>query len=187
MTQYSQNEERILSLLGQGLSETTVASAVGVTVARISQMLSDEQFRERVAELRYNNLAAATGRDNKYDSIEDSLLVKLEASMGMMFRPMEILKALQIVNTAKRRGQGTPEHMMTAATVIQLQIPTKVVNNFLMSANRQVVSAGDQELVTMQSSRLLQQLKDATTIESSVTEELNYASPDSGTAASGGS
>ena len=104
MTQLNQNEERIISLLGQGLSETTVASAVGVSVSRISQMLSEDSIRERVAELRYTNLASATGRDNKYDTIEDSLLDKLEKSLGMMFRPVEILKALQIINGAKKRS-----------------------------------------------------------------------------------
>ena len=73
--------------------------------------------------------------------------------------------------------------MHTAATVIQLQIPTKVVNNFLMSANRQVVNAGGQELITMQSSRLLEQLKNATTIDSgNVTEDTNDGTVNSGTA-----
>jgi len=180
MSQLTQNEERILSLLGQGLSETTVASAVGVTVARISQMLSDEVFREKVAELRYTNLAAATGRDNKYDKIEDTLLGKLENSLGLMFRPVEILKALQIINSAKRRGQGTPEHMISNQSVIQLQIPTKVVNNFLMSSNRQVVSAGEQDLVTMQSSRLLEQLKQSQ-------EDIQDGTADERAAAIGGS
>ena len=64
----SQTEIRALNLLGQGIEPGIVASAVGVTEARISQLISDPLFSAKVAELRYVNLAKHSDRDREYDS-----------------------------------------------------------------------------------------------------------------------
>lgn len=155
MTQLTQQEDRILALLGQGLAETAVAAACGVTVSRISQMLSQEEFANKVSELRFANLSAHTARDNRYNSIEDQLLEKLEGSVGLMYRPMEILKSIQIINAAKRRGQSAPDSILQQQTVVNLQIPVKVVNKFQVSINKQVTNVDGQDLLTMPSSTLL--------------------------------
>ena len=102
-------ESRALSLLGQGLGAEIVASAVGVTVSRISQLLSDPEFSAQVAHLRYENLAKHNQRDNKYDVMEDDLLDKMKDLIPMMYKPFEVLKAIQIINQAKRRGASAPE------------------------------------------------------------------------------
>lgn len=150
----SAQEDRILQLLGQGLQESVVASAVGVTPSAISQLLSRQDFAEAVAELRYKTLAAHTHRDNSYDELEDTLLEKLKSSVSLMYKPAELLKAVQIVNAAKRRGQAAPDHLTQQQTVINLQIPVKVVNKFTLTSNKQVIEAGSQALNTMQSSTL---------------------------------
>ena len=54
------------------------ASAVGLSVSRISQLLSDPEFSAQVAELRFNNLQKHNERDSAYDTMEEKLLKKLE-------------------------------------------------------------------------------------------------------------
>lgn len=152
-------ESRALELLGSGLPPETVAAAVGVTVSRISQLLSDETFAAEVAELRYKNLANHNARDSSYDGLEDKLLEKMKDLIPFMMKPSEILRAIQVINGAKRRGQSTPESIVNQQTVVQLLMPTQIMQKFTTNINNVVVQAGEQELVTMQTGVLLNKLK----------------------------
>lgn len=150
----SHTEERALKLLGDGFAPEQVASAIGVSPSRISQLLSDDSFSQSVAELRYKTLAAHTERDNAYDSLEDQLLQKLKGTLSMLFDPMKIAKLLQIINAAKRRGSQQQELLTAAQTVVQLNMPTQIYQQFVTNVNNQVIKAGAQELITVQSGQM---------------------------------
>lgn len=152
-------EERALALLGQGLGAEVVASAVGVSPSRISQLISDPEFAAKVAELRFSNLVKHNARDEKYDKLEDKLLDKMENLLPFMMKPFEVLKAISVINSAKRRGISTPEQITGQQTVIPLTLPVAILQNFSakniqVNIHNQVIKAGDQELVTVQSSRM---------------------------------
>lgn len=163
-TSRTSTESRALTLLGQGLGPEVVASAVGVSVSRISQLLSDAEFAHDVAELRFQNLSKHSERDNKYDMLEDELLKKMEDLLPMMMRPLEVLKAISVINAAKRRGSSAPESITNQQTVVQLVMPTQIFQQFTTNINNQVIKAGQQDLVTVQSSnmtKLLSQRKES--------------------------
>lgn len=147
-------EDRALSLLGQGIGPEVVASAVGVSVSRISQLLSDAQFASQVAELRYRNLSKHNERDSAYDSLEDSILERLKDCLAYMVRPMELLKAVQIINSAKRRGSSAPDTILAQKEVVNLVMPVQVIQQFTTNINNQVIQAGTQELITVQSGNM---------------------------------
>jgi hypothetical protein len=153
-TTTSATETRALTLLSQGLGPEVVAAAVGVSTSRISQLLSSPDFAAKVAEGRYENLAKHNSRDNAYDSLEDSLVEKLKDCLPYMMRPMEILKAIQVINAAKRRGSSAPEAITGQQTVVQLIMPTQILQNFTTNINNQVIKAGSQDLVTVQSASM---------------------------------
>ena len=174
----SSTESRALSLLGQGLGPEVVAAAVGVTTSRISQLLSDPKFAAEVAELRYENLAKHNTRDNAYDSLEDTLLERLKDLLPLMMRPMEILKAIQVINAAKRRGTSAPESITNQQTVVQLVMPTQIIQSFTTNINNQVVKAGEQDLITVQSSnmtKLLAASKGAQNVITTIPEGSSHA------------
>jgi hypothetical protein len=154
-------EMRALELLGAGVNPESVASALGVTVSRISQLMSQDDFKNEVIRLRYENLQKHNTRDNTYDSIEDKLLVQLERAIPLAIKPMEVTRILQVVNAAKRRGQSAPDSIIQQQTVVKLNMPTKIINQFSVqvNTNNQVVQAGDQELLTIQSGTLLKQIE----------------------------
>lgn len=155
----SNHTARALSLLGSGVSVESTAAALGVTPSAISQLLSDEDFAEEVIHLRYNNLQSHNRRDGKYDVLEDKLLEKLENALPLMFRPEMILKAISTVNNAKRRGQSAPQQVTESATVLNLTMPTKIVQKITTNVHNQVVSVGDNSLHTIPSSSLTKQLE----------------------------
>lgn len=147
-------QDRALTLLGQGIGPEQVALALGVTTSAISQLVSDPEFAARVSELRFKNLAKHNERDNAYDALEDELLEKLKNLIPFMMRPMEVLKSIQVINAAKRRGSSAPESIMAKNEVVPLVLPQVIINQFTLNANNQVIQAGQQELVTIQSGSL---------------------------------
>lgn len=148
-------EERALTLLGQGIPPQAVANALGVDISRISQLLSKEDFATQLIERKFEHLSKHNERDSQTDSIEDQLLKKLEHSLPFMTRPMEILKAYQVINMAKRRGATSPDALATKQTVIQLNIPEIVLQKFTSNIHNQVITVDDKSLLTIQSNQLL--------------------------------
>lgn len=180
----SATESRALKLLGDGFLPAQVAAAIGVSESRISQLLSDESFSQQVAALRYKTLAAHTDRDSRYDSLEDALLKKLEGSLSMLFDPMKIAKLLQVINGAKRRGVSAPEQIQTSQTVVQLNMPTQIYQQFVTNVNNQVIKAGAQELITVQSGKmneLLSASRPSASLTTLLTGESNVQTPTSST------
>ena len=147
-------EEKAMALLGQGVAAEQVASTCGVTPSFISQLLSQPEFLSKVTELRYQNLSKHNARDSRYDTIEDKLLDQLENSMAMMYKPLEIAHVLSKVNAAKRRGTSAPEAITNTQTVLNLTIPTQVIQHFTKDVNNMVIKAGSQELITVQSGNM---------------------------------
>lgn len=179
-TTTTSTESRALSLLSQGLGPEVVAAAVGVSTSRISQLLSSPDFAAKVAEGRYENLAKHNQRDNAYDALEDSLVEKLKDCLPFMMRPMEILKAIQVINAAKRRGSSAPESITSQQTVVQLVMPTQILQSFTTNINNQVIKAGNQDLVTVQSAsmdKLLNLSKGSQNVLPAISPRSSHASP----------
>lgn len=160
-------KERAITLLGQNLDPSMVASAIGITPAYISQLISDPEFSARVAEIRFKTLASHTDRDRKYDSLEDRLLEKLENMLSFMVRPTEVLRAIATINAAKRRGAPMLEATSAAQQeTIPLSLPhhifqqfTAGVQNIQVNINNQVIKVGDRDMITIQTKRLDDLLK----------------------------
>ena len=157
---YSGIQGQVLEMLGNGLSPEVTAAALGITAGYVSQLVSEESFSKQVAERRFTNLQAATTRDRKYDNIEDTLATKLEDSLALMFKPTDIVRTLAVVNNLKRRGADAPANTTINQTVVNLILPDVLTHKFKVNENNQVVSAGNQELITIQSAHLSAKLSD---------------------------
>lgn len=156
-------KERLIALLGNGVSPAIAASAVGCSESYVSQLLSDETIAARISAMRFENLQAASSRDKKMDSLEDTLLTKLETALPMMMRPAEILKAVATVNAMKRRGSSAPEAMHVHNQVITLQLAPRVTIQFQLSTNKEIVEVAGRPLITMTSPQLLLEAKNHAT------------------------
>ncbi len=152
---WNATEERALKLLGSGCGPEVVATAIGVSISRISQLLSNIEFAAAVSELRFQNLQKHNEMDNEYDTMEKTLVQNLKDVLPLMMRPMEILKAIQVINAAKRRGQSAPESITNQQTVVNLTMPKLIMQQFTTNINNQVIKAGSQTLETIQSGSML--------------------------------
>lgn len=151
---------QIKELLGSGLSAEVVSSAVGCDPSYISQLLSEESFASEVAAKRTLSLTAHSRRDASIDSIEDTLLGKLEEAVvaGVFYKPRDLLMATSVVNRMIRRGTPAATSGVVVNTVVQLSLPASVVKKYTVNRVGEVVAVEGQTMVTMPAHRLLQQL-----------------------------
>ena len=150
----SSTESRALTLLGQGLPVSVVANALGVSDSAISQLLSNPTFAQEVKNRKFAALARHNTIDENYDKMETALQKKLHEVIPMMFKPRDILHAIQVVNSAKRRGMPSQESAPDQSRVVPLIIPTIISQKFITNINQQVIQAGTQDLTTLQSSQV---------------------------------
>lgn len=151
-------DQRALELLSTGVTAAQCAAALGLSESRIAQMLSEDSFATRLAEMRFAALAKNNARDEQYDECEDQLLKQLKQVIPMVMQPEKIARLLQVVNQAKRRGSSSPEHLVQKQTVIRLQLPVQIINRFQTNAQNQVVTIENgeetQSMVTIQSGQM---------------------------------
>lgn len=168
-------EDKALALLSSGLPAIKVAEALGIDPSRISQLVSDEHFASKLADAKYEFLNKHNEADSELDNIESQIRKRMLDSLDSVYKPMELTRMLQVVNAAKRRGSSAPAAITEQQQILNLIMPTKILNNFVTNINNQVIQAGTTELLTMQSSTLADKVK---TIEA--TRIANYESGEQG-------
>lgn len=157
---FTSTETRALDLLASGFDAAQVASALGLSEGRISQLMSGSEFATELATKRYTQLAKHNETDNLADRVERKTLEMIEKSLPIIMDPMKLARIYGVVNSAKRRGASAPDAIHSQRRTITLNIPIAVVNKFQTNAANQVVEAGTQSesgtldsqaLVTIQS------------------------------------
>ena len=141
---HSTHASALATLLTSGMTQSQAAATLGITPSAVSQLMSSESPELDAARKRSSAL------DAEYDEIEGALLKQLKRTIPLLLRPGEISNVLTRINAAKRRGVAadTPSG---PTQVIQLNLPTRIQNKFVVNCTNQVVTAGDQDLVTIQS------------------------------------
>lgn len=156
-------KDQVIKLLKAGCRPTDVAAAVGCDISYVSQIL-DPQTPEGVAIAlhRIQALAENADIDAKYDSIEKRLLdgLDLKLDQGVHFLKVEtILRAIQTVNSAKRKNTVQEHAGMVINNVINLTVPQAFVKNYQVSPTNEVVAVGRQELISMPAAKILEAVK----------------------------
>lgn len=169
-------EQRIKEMLGFGIAQETVANSLGLTPGYISQLMSNEEFADSVAQLRMLHEVAPTKRDLSYDSLEDKLLETMHDMVdnGRFHKPEQVLHALRVSNGMIRRGNHAVSQNKPAAVVINLSLPSSVRDHFIPDlagraaakdrfvTNRkgEVIEVDGQTTITMDSKTLVKQIID---------------------------
>ena len=184
------NLERIASLLAQDLKPSQVASIVGVTPARISQLLKEsiplqemlavkqaEQDKEDIEEV-------ALGA--KYHAAEHALLDQV-LSMAPMAELRDVTQALRVVaerqDKVKARKNPLPVQNTNGTvynTIVQLSIPTHALPEVILNKEREVIAVDNNNLAPMTSeavTNLFQTMKGNNNVLSRIPTEAERAAP----------
>lgn len=149
----STHANQVITYLKNGITPIEISRALGITPGAVTQLMQSPQVSTEIAKMQAEQQARSSAIDAKYDAIEEKLLVQLEKTVPLLLRPGEIANVLTRINAAKRRGVA---HQVAQgpAQVLQLNIPVALQSKFVVNSANQVVQAGEQTLVTMQSSNI---------------------------------
>lgn len=157
--EYEGTAAKIAKLLGLGFPAERVANAVGCEPSYVSQLLSQDDFRDKVQEHKLLNLTAATERDQRADRVEEKLLVMVEQDIdrtqGHCFKSTaDKVRILTQINGLKRRGANADGAVTQVNnTVVQLVMPTWIKKQYevVTDINNQIIEVDKTCLVSMQS------------------------------------
>ena len=108
-------------------------------------------------------LQSATLRDERYNSLEDTLLNKLEENIDLFMNPDKILSALERVNKMVRRGAGVPteQTLNIRDSLVSIVLPKVLVQNIQINNENQVVSVQGKTMATIGAKNLLARIAEA--------------------------
>jgi hypothetical protein len=156
-------KERILELLAQGLSMSIVSSIVGCSVAYVSSLVKEDEFKEKLAEAKkkYGEQPAEdTTLDNHYRGMERSLLRAMEDALPSA-ELSDITSALRVVSDRQIQREKiknpVPANPVIHQNIVQLQLPAHMIQqlpSIQLNSNRQVEAVNGKAMAPMASSAL---------------------------------
>lgn len=156
--QFTPAQLTIINLLGDGHSQAAVARASGLSESRISQLMSEQAFADAVADRRFAKLQKYDEIDKNYDELELEAQQKLKKALPLISitSPDKLLKAIQVLNSAKRRGHDVdPSQTINHHHVVNLTLPTEVLTRFVTAPQtNEVVEIDGKPLVTVSPTRI---------------------------------
>lgn len=153
------NIDRIINLLASGLKPAQVASIIGVTPARISQLTTTEEFKQKLeikrAEIEKGDIESIA-LDAKYHNAEHALVDQVIqlASIAELKDATAALRVIgerqdrrkQLVNPIPLQGNG-----LVLNQVIQLTLPSYAVPELAMTSRKEIIAIGEQNIAPMNS------------------------------------
>lgn len=149
---------RIAKMMAAGILPGNIASAVGVSPGRISQILKEEEFKkilaveEALIEKESNDDKVIT---TKYETVEQSLLNRI-LELAPTSEMREATAALRVVGDRqeKMKQRINPVPLPSSNiynTVVQLNLPKHAIPELQLSSNREVIAIGEQALAPLNS------------------------------------
>ena len=151
------NQERVATLLASGLKPSNVASIVGCSPARISQLLQEEGFKNllanKSAEVEASDVEEKT-LNAKYHAAEHSLL-NLILEMAPTAELRDVTNALKVVSERqdklKTRMNPVQQGNVITQQFVQINIPVHSLPEVVINEQRQILSINEQNLAPMTS------------------------------------
>lgn len=153
-------KERIIEMLGNGLSSTDISIAVGCDISYVSQIAGDEENKSKIAEMRAARAQQYVERDKKIEQLEDLALAKIERLMPMQTDVMKLGKLFQIMNSAKKLSQAADTPNSNTAPLVQIQITQAAAVALKLTTDQQVIEVDGRSMVPMQSHMVAAKLRD---------------------------
>jgi transcriptional regulator with XRE-family HTH domain len=151
--------ERVIELLGAGVTQSQVAAALGVEESYVSQLMSEEEVRAEVSNLRATKAAGYIQVDGTIENLEEVALERITRLLPMEANLMKALKVFQVMNAAKKKSESSIAPQQPA-NIVTINLPQQALVTFQMSSDKQVIDIAGRSLTTMPSHQLQARLKE---------------------------
>lgn len=152
-------KDRIIEMLGHGVSAVQVAQAVGCDESYISQLLSSPEIFEAVSLAKAKHFSAYVEQDNFLDDAEKNALEKVATLIPFITRPSDAVRVYGVLNAAKRRTTDAATHANAVAATVSLDLPEASRVRFTITADKQVIEIEGRSMATMPARTLAARLE----------------------------
>lgn len=149
-------QDRILALLGKGLSPALVASATSCDPSYISQLMSNDAFVEQVQILRAARLQAESETSDQVSRLHKTALDQLETVLPTVMDPMKLTRIFSELDKAKQKSSTVTPPTQITNNIVNLALPEHVARRFVLNAQREVIAVEGTELISMASNKVLE-------------------------------
>ena len=179
------NIERITTLLASGLKPSNVASIVGCSPARISQLAQEPHFQNllqaKIAETEADDVEEKT-LSSKYHAAEHVLLNQI-MEMAPISELRDVTAALRVVAERQEKAK-TRLNPVQGTTIInqtvQIAVPSHTLPEISLTKDLEVISVNTLNLAPLTSegvTNLFKSMKEAKDVEVARKIEENYNEP----------
>lgn len=154
----SHMQQRVVKFLAQGLKPAQVASIIGITPARISQLAQEPGFEEALAlereqyEVSDSDAAAAALLNSKYMALESKLIDTVDANAALM-EPRDLVRALDVIGQrAQRMAQrATPrlEHAGSPGLTVNINLPNHALPEYQVNAQSEIIAIDNKPMAPL--------------------------------------
>ena len=179
------NIDRLTTLLASGLKPSNVASIVGCSPARISQLAQDQHFQDllqaKIAELEADDVEEKT-LSAKYLSAEHTLLNQI-IEMAPVSELRDVTAALRVVAERQEKAK-TRLNPVQGTTIInqtvQIAVPSHTLPEISLTKDLEVISVNTLNLAPLTSegvTNLFKSMKEVKEVETARKIEEKYNEP----------
>lgn len=152
------NQERAANLLASGIPPSQVASIMGVSPARISQLLKEEAFslmlQVKEAELNAGDIEEIT-LTAKYHAAESALIQQV-MEMAPMAELRDVTAALRVVGERRIAKEQARNPLPLGSNtiinnIVQLSLPSHALPEISITKQKEIISIGERNLAPMTS------------------------------------
>lgn len=189
------NEERVAKFIAAGLAPSQVASIVGCSPARISQLLASDGFKSKLAAIQAaeaNSEAPAAEREDellsaRYLATEHAILKQMEGQIPYA-ELRDCTNALRVISESREKRatrllarKAMEQYRPGQLTVVAITMPQHAIPQITLNAQQEIIEIDKQEMAPLSSEavRLLfatQKLKHTKELQTEANEVIDIQS-----------
>jgi predicted transcriptional regulator len=152
---YTGRALQAMDLLANGMSETIVAEALGVSIGLVSQFMQEESFAEQVAARKAVKFAKQLETDNNIAEMELKATTRLAKMVDFITDTDKLIRIAQFANGAKlKTAPSGPGNGDVNIGTVNLVLPNVIKQIYTTNANNEVIAIAGQTLLPIQAKEL---------------------------------
>lgn len=158
------NEERVAKFIAAGLAPSQVASIVGCSPARISQLVASDGFKAKLSALQEaeNNEAPAAEREDellsaRYLATEHAILKQMEGQIPYA-ELRDCTNALRVISESREKRatrllarKAMEQYRPGQLTVVSITMPQHALPQITLNAQQEIIEIDKQEMAPLSS------------------------------------
>lgn len=151
------NKERIANLIAAGMTDAQIATVVGISPSRLSQIRKEEDFilllQSKQAELSIKDVEEIS-LSAKYSAVEHLLLEQV-SQMAPVSELRDVTNALRVIAERQEKAKSRLNPIVQSApvinTIVQLNLPSHAIPEVVLNQEKEVIAIGNRQLAPLSS------------------------------------